>query len=210
MKKFVLFVSVTLVALFMSSAFNVVKAQYCYPVYSTGCTNGVGVVSVSMFTWTQGIPCDNLSGYYQDFTSVQTDLTVNGTYDLHVIAGADNTLVTAWIDYNQDGSFDQSTEKLGDVTCTTAGDPYTITFSVPGAPSLGNTWMRIMSQASTDDMGNYITDAWSNPLINGNCIAFMMNFAPPATAATDLVENITVNSATLNGTFRSNGAANFT
>ncbi|MEI6901266.1 MAG: GEVED domain-containing protein, partial [Bacteroidota bacterium] len=39
---------------------------------------------------------------------------------------------------------------------------------------------------------------------------FMMNFAPPATVVTDLVENITVNSATLNGTFNANGAATFT
>ena len=57
MKKFVLFVSVTLVALFMSSAFNVVKAQYCYPVYSTGCTNGAGITNFAVTLLNQDVIC---------------------------------------------------------------------------------------------------------------------------------------------------------
>jgi hypothetical protein len=96
-------------------------------------------------------PCPALTGV-RDFTSQTVTLMEGNTYDLNVLMGVcgsfdyNNTL-KAWIDYNQDGIWDQTTEQLSTFVtqiATVAGANGTLTFTVPFGASLGTTRMRVM------------------------------------------------------------------
>ena len=87
---------------------------------------------------------------YSDFTSVKTDLNRDSLYDLTLKVSTEGNFTTAtkaWIDWNQNSSFDDAGEvyDLGtatDVTNqTTSGSPLSIT--IPVDAILGNTIMRI-------------------------------------------------------------------
>lgn len=96
---------------------------------------------------------------YSDFTGMSTDVTLGDSYNLTVnvhTGGNYTTYATAWIDWNQDGTFDSGSEEydLGDAdnfdNVATSNSPLTIT--VPVNATLGNTRMRIanrFNQSST-------------------------------------------------------------
>ena len=110
---------------------------------------------------------DNSSGVqdndYSDFTSISTTLILNASYDLSVYVNADPSfspfhLVTpstmVWIDWNQDGDFDDSGEAydLGSGlfyanNSATSNSPHSIT--VPAGAELGSTRMRVSTKAGS-------------------------------------------------------------
>ena len=91
-------------------------------------------------------------GYF-DYTSISTDVTLNESHDLTVHVNTDGNYrvqVKAWIDWNQNCSFNDDGEEydLGFATNTVDGptdlSPFTIT--VPEGANLGNTVMRVSSK----------------------------------------------------------------
>ncbi|RCW90270.1 GEVED domain-containing protein [Winogradskyella arenosi] len=90
---------------------------------------------------------------YDDFTAESTDAIQGSDIDLTVnlnTDGAYTIYAKAWIDWNQDGTFDTSTEEyaLGTANDETDG-PTTLsplTISVPAGATLGNTRMRVVCQ----------------------------------------------------------------
>ncbi|WP_179348047.1 GEVED domain-containing protein [Winogradskyella pacifica] len=90
---------------------------------------------------------------YDDFTAESTDAIQGSDIDLTVnlnTDGAYTIYAKAWIDWNQDGTFDTSTEEyaLGTANDETDG-PTTLsplTISVPAGATLGNTRMRVTCQ----------------------------------------------------------------
>lgn len=90
---------------------------------------------------------------YDDFTAESTDVIQGSDIDLTVnlnTDGAYTIYAKAWIDWNQDGTFDTSTEEyaLGTANDETDG-PTTLsplTISVPAGATLGNTRMRVVCQ----------------------------------------------------------------
>ncbi|MBU2922149.1 lamin tail domain-containing protein [Winogradskyella psychrotolerans] len=90
---------------------------------------------------------------YDDFTAESTDAIQGSDIDLTVnlnTDGAYTIYAKAWIDWNQDGTFDTSTEEyaLGTANGVTDG-PTTLsplTISVPAGATLGNTRMRVVCQ----------------------------------------------------------------
>ncbi|OQX78327.1 MAG: hypothetical protein B6D61_05790 [Bacteroidetes bacterium 4484_249] len=99
---------------------------------------------------------DNSSGqeYYSDYTYLSTDLNKNQSYDITITndgnyQGAD---LGIWIDYNQDGDFEDTYENI---VCDP--DNYgqgTFNFTVPGTALLGTTRMRIRTKFSGSDCGS--------------------------------------------------------
>lgn len=97
---------------------------------------------------------------YDDFTSESTDAIQGSDIDLTVnlnTAGNYTVYAKAWIDWNQDGTFNTSTEEytLGTANGVTDG-PTTLsplTISVPAGATLGNTRMRVVS-----NYNSYTTD----------------------------------------------------
>ncbi len=91
---------------------------------------------------------------YHDYTNLQTDLTVGNTYSITI----DNAVayssddVGVWIDWNQDGDFEDADENV--VCEVNNGGEGTFTFSVPGTALLNMTTLRVRIKWSGSDCGN--------------------------------------------------------
>ncbi|MCZ4694444.1 HYR domain-containing protein [Ancylomarina euxinus] len=93
------------------------------------------------------------SAGYNDFTSQSTDMMLGAVYDLTVNLNTDGNyevFAIVWIDWNQDGDFDDTGESisLGSVQNVangpTIGSPFNI--AVPTGAILGNTRMRVSAK----------------------------------------------------------------
>ncbi|MEZ4907790.1 MAG: GEVED domain-containing protein [Saprospiraceae bacterium] len=79
---------------------------------------------------------------YEDFTSISGNATNNQTYLLTVTVSNEDPAdqVIAWIDYNQDGDFDDTGE---DVMSSNIGGPYTANITIPAGATSGTTRLRV-------------------------------------------------------------------
>ena len=100
------------------------------------------------------------NGGYGNFTSKSTTLAAGSSYTATLTPGFTSTKYneawTMWIDYNGDGDFTDSGEKVG--TATAAKTAKTITFTVPATAKNGSTRIRIQmkySSASTSSCAAY-------------------------------------------------------
>ena len=118
-------------------------------------------------------------GYF-DYTSMSTDVTLNESHDLTVNVNTDGSYrvqVKAWIDWNQNCSFDDDGEEydLGFATNTADGptdlSPFTIT--VPAGANLGNTVMRVSSKYTSSTTVVYPTSC--EPAFDGEVEDYTIN-----------------------------------
>lgn len=93
----------------------------------------------------KGYTSGNNNGY-GNFTSLVAPLTAGSQYTIQLTPGFITSTYseywTAYIDYNQDGDFVDSKERIGTVV-STSKDPVNLTFTVPGPALSGNTRLRI-------------------------------------------------------------------
>lgn len=81
---------------------------------------------------------------YNDYTAMNTDLSRGSNYDISITSGAyDTDDIAAWIDWNQDGDWDDAGEKLGEFSTSTVYETQNINFTVPQTATLGTTTMRV-------------------------------------------------------------------
>jgi len=148
------------------------------PFFNCYCTDGVGPTSPSFgqkyavrlegtgqdIDNTLAAPCPaqiQPNGVY-DFTSLSANLVPGQSYTIEVDMGqcgtisSFNNIIKAWIDWNQDGVFDETTEELGfDGPLLTPGEPSTIlgtiTFTVPVTATSGTTGLRVMQRETTNE-----------------------------------------------------------
>lgn len=129
-----------------------VDVDYCSVTGDTGFGTSITLVDFSNINNSTGAG----SGF-SDFTSQVANVNQSTSYNLTVnlnTAGNYTVHALAWIDWNQDGVFNTSTEEydLGDVTDVTDGatslSPLSI--AVPSGASLGNTLMRVVCRYDTD------------------------------------------------------------
>ncbi len=83
---------------------------------------------------------------YTDYTAVAdtADLEVGITYTLQIsLQPSENCHVTAWIDWNQNGSFLDPGEAYSNVTATSSSGHYSNSNTPPANALLGNTTMRV-------------------------------------------------------------------
>lgn len=89
---------------------------------------------------------------YVDYTNLSTDLIQGGTFDITLSAemsgGNYYEVWRVWIDYNQDGDFEDSGEKEVGYKSNQIGWE-THTFSVPSTATVGQTRMRVSMKNST-------------------------------------------------------------
>ncbi len=128
-------------------------------------------------------------GYF-DYTSMSTDVTLNESHDLTVNVNTDGSYrvqVKAWIDWNQNCSFDDDGEEydLGFATNTADGptdlSPFTIT--VPAGANLGNTVMRVSSKYTSSTTVVYPTSC--EPAFDGEVEDYTIN-VQDATASLEI------------------------
>ena len=97
--------------------------------------------------------------YYVDYSSqncinpkVYTDLQVNTLQTLKVSFATNPQTIKAWIDYNNNGTFEASELIANSVSSVpTASSPYTVTFTPPATAVL-NTYLRMRVRS---DIGSY-------------------------------------------------------
>ncbi len=137
----------------MCCSFPLLQAQvsYCLPEYNGNPgQNKVDFCNAFRLGAIQSLDSDAATNaeYWQDFTHLSTDLHEGDTYTLEVQAGErqDPTFgdtIAVWIDYNQDGDFEDSEEKLGEVDKLDAFETATISFTVPAGVTSGPTRLRV-------------------------------------------------------------------
>jgi hypothetical protein len=85
-------------------------------------------------------------GGYADYTNKSTDLSPGSQYTINYSCGFSGSSYTeywhVYIDFNRDGDFEDSGERVGYQSSTSAGT-LSSTFSVPSSASIGNTRMRV-------------------------------------------------------------------
>jgi len=117
---------------------------YCTPAPSNGTGDGDYIDGVALGSISNLNSGSNGGPAYVNNTSMSTSLNRNSSHNLTVVEGGyAPDRYAAWIDYNQDGDFTDSGEKLGEFTGTVVGSSHTIAFSVPSNAALGSTRMRV-------------------------------------------------------------------
>lgn len=129
---------------------TVVVASAC-PVYCPAAGTGGSVSSAAYFTRVQVANLDNADVRtpgtgYRDYTTRAAELTQGQAYALRAESPRWSTgsngpwaRVTAWIDYNQDGTF-STAERLGQVSTLS---PHQLPFAVPLGSRIGATRLRV-------------------------------------------------------------------
>ncbi|MCK8479150.1 GEVED domain-containing protein [Psychroserpens algicola] len=130
---------------------------------------------------------------YSDFTSISTDVVLGETYNLEVRVetdGAFTTTARAWIDWNNNGSFEASEQyELGNaydvIDGATDGSPLAI--EVPTNAVIAATRMRISNRYGTNAPTSCLTP------FDGEVEDYTINVIQPATAEMNIKgNNITI------------------
>jgi len=123
---------------------RIIALNYCTPTYSTGGSSD-NISHVVLETLDDTPPANN-SPYYFNRTATQNDiptLNIGQTHALSVTVGTDATQYTrAWIDFNQDGDFDDAGESFDGGNPGTSGTA-NISMAIPAGALSGQTKLRL-------------------------------------------------------------------
>lgn len=116
--------------------------RYCTPVVNNLSTD-LGISRVKFNTINNQSTIGN-SGYTNYFYTHSTNITSRASYPITVerTGNSTNTTRKVWIDYNQDGDFDDQGELVAQQGSSTSLS-WTDTFTIPGTALLGATRMRV-------------------------------------------------------------------
>ncbi|GEM_PF-1000635 len=125
---------------------------YCPPTHSFSCTNGI-ITNVNFNTINNTSTCSSIDGpSYTNYATAgtpTTNLVIGNSYNLSVTTDV-SSIVSAWIDFNQNGTF-ETTEWVQVYTTGTSG---TVSFLIPSGAKPGVTRMRIRSRVATNQNGS--------------------------------------------------------
>ena len=174
---------------------------YCVPVTTYGCTDGDVIARVVLNTLdnNSGTGCPSGLAGYSDYTTdplLTTTLLPSSTYNCTVYAGQYPEGYAAWIDYNDDGVFDNVTERIGYSNGQVAGSgivgvlgssaAFPITLAC--TPPAGTHRLRVRAMYLTN--GINVTPCTSNSY--GETEDYLITIAPaPACPSPGLVSTIT-------------------
>ncbi|MFN3874939.1 MAG: GEVED domain-containing protein [Flavobacteriales bacterium] len=118
---------------------------YCIPTYTVGTGEGDYISSVALEDISSNSAGAETPPYYEDYsfsgTSLTTRLSAGSSYTIQ-ITSAWNAGVAAWMDYNQDGDFDDPGEQLGFSSTTSPNATVSLSFTVPSGAVHGYTALR--------------------------------------------------------------------
>jgi hypothetical protein len=180
---------------------------YCVPVTTYGCTDGDVIARVVLNTLdnNSGTGCPSGLAGYSDYTTnpvLTTTLLPSSTYNCTVYAGQYAEGYAAWIDYNDDGVFDNTTERIGYSNGQVAGSgivgalgssaSFPITLAC--TPPAGTHRLRVRAMYFTD--GINVTSCTSN--FYGEVEDYLITIAPaPACPSQGLISTVTATSSSV-------------
>ncbi|MFM1771666.1 MAG: putative adhesin [Bacteroidota bacterium] len=180
---------------------------YCVPVTTYGCTDGDVIARVVLNTLdnNSGTGCPSGLAGYSDYTtnpSLTTTLLPSSTYNCTVYAGQYAEGYAAWIDYNDDGVFNNTTERIGYSNGQVAGSgivgalgssaSFPITLAC--TPPAGVHRLRVRAMYFTD--GINVTPCTSN--FYGETEDYLITIAPaPACPSPGLISTVTATSSSV-------------
>jgi len=126
--------------------------EYCGSSGNTSFETGITRVIFGTIDNVDGSPKDV---GYEDFTNISTDAMQGTDVDLTIHIDTDGDFVVhafVWIDWNQNGDFDDLGEAydLGDIQNVADGALPTLTITIPESMNFGNTRMRVSAQYNAD------------------------------------------------------------
>ncbi len=174
---------------------------YCIPQY-TGLICAGGISQVTFNTISNAASCaPPAHAVYAPIGALTTSVEQNGVYNLSVTT-TDADIISVWIDYNQDGSLD-NTEWTQVTLSSVANTPSSVAINIPGTALLGNTLMRIRSRfAGSQNLG---TDACTQ-FGSGSSQDYIITVIPPVPCTGTPAPGNTIASA---ATVCSGGTINF-
>ncbi|MCB9045507.1 MAG: T9SS type A sorting domain-containing protein [Chitinophagales bacterium] len=133
------------------------NAQYCSATYSVQCSSYN--MYIRSFSTTGGITnitnnntyCSNTSTSYTYYSGMVHEGAPLSSVNFSVTIGSSYPQgVVIWVDWNQDGDFNDAGEKVYNPSSTiSAGGTRTGSFTIPVTASIGNTRMRVRSSYAT-------------------------------------------------------------
>ena len=153
--------------------------SYCT---SSGGSTTSGILNVNLNTINNPSASSNA---YTDFTSISTNLTLGEQYSLSVnvnTGGNYTSSVKVWIDWNRDGSFNDSSNEafeLGTLVNNSNGSPSLspVNITVPSNAVIGNVRMRV--SAKSDNGEGYATPCEESSFSYGEVEDYTINIIQP-------------------------------
>jgi hypothetical protein len=187
---------------------------YCVPVTTNGCTDGDVIARVVLNTLdnNSGTGCPSGLAGYSDYTTdplLTTTLLPSSTYSCTVFAGEYPEGYAAWIDYNDDGVFDNATERIGYSNGQVAGSGFvgvlgssaSFPITLACTPPAGTHRLRVRAMYLTN--GSSVTPCTSNSY--GETEDYLITIAAaPACPSPGLVSTITPTSNSVALTWATN------
>jgi hypothetical protein len=124
-------------------------SSYCNANATNTSDEWIGSVTIGSATSTTG---DN-GGYYNGTGSTLTSLSTGSSYSIQVVPVWSGVLYNEysriWIDYNQDGDYNDAGELAFDQGSATSVSPVNGTIVIPSSASIGTTGMRVIMRYNT-------------------------------------------------------------
>ncbi|NBX79244.1 MAG: T9SS C-terminal target domain-containing protein [Flavobacteriales bacterium] len=176
---------------------------YCVPTISSGCTDGDVIARVILNTLdnNSGTGCPSSNGYsdYTSSSALTTTLQAASNYNCTVYAGQYSEGYAAWIDYNDDGIFDNATERIGysngqvtgSGTVGVLGSSATFPINLSCTPPAGQHRLRVRAMFAID--GINVTPCTDN--FYGEVEDYLITIAPaPACPTVGAISTVTTGS----------------
>lgn len=125
-----------------NGTFEMSWSQYCVPEV-TNC-NSDKIIDV-VFAGINNIGTDCSTDGYGDYTNLIGSVEPNTTYTFTVKAGYTNDVVYAWIDYNENGVFEESEIVVNGLKCSQVSQSYNANIIIPEDATPGVKRMRVRS-----------------------------------------------------------------
>lgn len=177
----------------------VMHAQYCQPTFQYGADSNM-ITNVSFGSINKTSPFQSGSTpVYEDFTSLSTNVQTGNTYPI-AIKGPSSSFpsdVTVFIDFNQNGSFDDVGESfyIGRLAPANPANAFTVTgqIPIPANALTGETKMRVLKNSnvaanSDPNTASSITSACQS-LRSGQAEDYSVNIALGALATVEVRKN---------------------
>ncbi|MSQ78656.1 MAG: hypothetical protein EXR21_03125, partial [Flavobacteriaceae bacterium] len=141
-----------------------ILAPYCIPTVTNMCCGmGISLVKLGSINNTTGTPATNAqSEVYKEYLTLSTTLQRYSNQTISFKPGSYGSAqnMAIWIDWNQDGDFYDTGEKLGEQNNMNSTATYTKNFTVPCSALVGITRMRLLHAYSTTNLDPCNTNSY--------------------------------------------------